>query len=67
MTKTYVATYQTRGEQTMLIHNCSTAEEARAKLRAWDETGGDPDVEPIGNEIKDRFVRSAKITLDKPR
>lgn len=65
--KTYVATYPTRGEQTMLIRNCASAAEARKKLLEWNKGGNEPDVDPLDYGTTNHYIRSAKITEDKPR
>lgn len=62
--KTYVASYQTRGTQSMLIHNCATAKEAREKLMAWRDGGNQPDVDPVGHEIDRSYPGSAKFQVD---
>lgn len=62
--KTYVASYSTRGTQSMLIHNCASAKEAREKLMAWRHGGQQPDVDPMGHEIDRSYAKSAKFRVD---
>lgn len=62
--KTYTATYSTKGEQTVFIHNCRSAADARRKL-LLSYSVGNKDVDPVGDETLCSFPRSAKIEFSK--
>lgn len=63
--KTFVASYPTRGTQTILIHNCGSKAEARRKLQAYfHESGDHPDVDPVSHDIESSYPKSATIQED---